>query len=85
MANWTNKQKLHDLFITPNKISIGDEQNRPIFISRSVKQEMVRNENDPKDDDYELLIIKYDANHDALIEQKERTTKHEEDGPITPS
>jgi hypothetical protein len=46
---------------------------------------MVGNENDPKDDDYELLIIKYDANHDALIEQKERTTKHEEDGPITPS
>ncbi len=46
---------------------------------------MARNENDPKDDNYELLIVKYDANHDTLIKQKERTTKEEEEGPITPS
>jgi hypothetical protein len=38
-----------------------------------------------KNDDYELPIVKYDANHDALVEQKEKTTKHEEEEPRTPS
>ncbi len=46
---------------------------------------VARNENDPKNDDYELPIVKYDANHDALVEQKEKTTKHEEEEPRTPS
>jgi hypothetical protein len=26
------------------------------------------NENDPNDDEYELPILKYNANHDALVE-----------------
>jgi hypothetical protein len=31
----------------PSKISIGDKQNRPIFIGRNIKQEVARNESDP--------------------------------------
>jgi hypothetical protein len=43
MASQTNKPQLQDLFITLSKIStIGDKQSRPIFISRSVKQEMAK-------------------------------------------
>jgi len=32
-----------------------------------------KNESDPKDNEYELPILKYDANQDALVKQKERT------------
>jgi len=42
MASQTNKPQLQDLFITLSKISIGDKQSRPIFISRNVKQEMAK-------------------------------------------
>jgi hypothetical protein len=52
----------------PIRITIGDEQNRLIFIGRSGKQEVARNENDPKNNNYELPIVKYDANHDTLVE-----------------
>ncbi len=48
-------------------MSIGEEKNRLIFIARSVKQEVASNENDPKTDNYELPIVKYDVNHDVLI------------------
>ncbi len=48
-----------------------------------------KNESDIDDDKYELLILKYDANHDALVEQKEGTPKakeeEEEEDPKTPS
>jgi len=67
MVNWINKPKVQDPFITPSKMSIGDEKNRLIFITRSVKQEVASNENDPKTDNYELPIVKYDVNHDVLI------------------
>jgi len=42
VANWTNKSKLQDPFITPNKISVGDEQNGPIFIGRSYMQKVAK-------------------------------------------
>jgi hypothetical protein len=32
-----------------------------------------KNESDPKDDKYKLLILKYDANKDTLVEQTEGT------------
>ncbi len=44
-----------------------------------------KNESDPKDNEYELPIFKYDVNQDALVEQKERTPEQEEVEPITPS
>jgi hypothetical protein len=34
---------------------------------------VAKNESDLEDDEYELPIEKYDANQDALIEQKKRT------------
>jgi hypothetical protein len=34
-----------------------------------------KNESDLEDDEYELPILKYDANQDALVEQKEGTPK----------
>ncbi len=43
-----------------------------------------KNESDPKNDEYELPISKYDANQDALVEQKERTLKQEEEETKTP-
>jgi hypothetical protein len=53
----------------------------------------LENENDLDDDKYELPILKYDANQEALVEQKEgapmeeieRTLVEEEGEPITPS
>ncbi len=42
VANQIDKPQLQDLFITPNNISIGDEQSKPIFIGRSAKQETTR-------------------------------------------
>jgi len=55
-------------------------------------QKWIKNENDPNYDEYELTILKYDANQEALVEQKKRTpveekdrTPVEEEGePITP-
>ncbi len=44
-----------------------------------------KNENDPQDDEYELAILKYDVNQDALVEQKEGIPYQEENKPITPS
>jgi hypothetical protein len=46
-----------------------------------------KNESDIDDDKYELSILKYDANHDALVEQKEGTpeAKEEEEDPKPPS
>ncbi len=41
----------------------------------------LENEND---DEYELPILKYDANQDALVEEKEGTLMEEEE-PKTPS
>jgi hypothetical protein len=69
----------------PNIISIGDEQTRPIFIGRSVKKKWPENANDPQDNKYELPIIKYNANKDALVEQKKGTPEHEEEELRTPS
>jgi hypothetical protein len=45
-----------------SRISIGDKQRGPIFISRWPK-----NESDSNDDEYELFILKYDVNQDALV------------------
>jgi hypothetical protein len=42
VANQIDKPQLQELFITPRKISIGDEQSRPIFIGKRVKQELAR-------------------------------------------
>jgi hypothetical protein len=42
MAHRTDKPQLQDLFITPNRISIGDKQSKPMFISRSAKQEVAK-------------------------------------------
>ncbi len=30
-----------------------------------------KNANDPKDNEYELLVLKYDANEDALVAKKD--------------
>jgi len=38
------------------------------------------NGNDPNDNEYELPILKYDANHDKLVKQKKETPKEEEEG-----
>lgn len=57
--------QLQDPFSMPNRIFIRDEQSGPIFIGRSVVQEML--ENDSNDDEYELSILKYDVNEDALV------------------
>jgi hypothetical protein len=70
MASWTNKLKLQDVFITLSKISIGGEQNGPIFIGRSCMQEVAKKWNDPNDDEYELRILKDDVNQYALVRHK---------------
>jgi hypothetical protein len=43
----------------------------------------LENESDPNDDVYELPILEYNANQDALVKQKEGTLEEEE--PRTPS
>ncbi len=45
----------------------------------------LENENDLEDDEYELPILKYDANQDTLVEQKEETLEQEEEELRTPS
>jgi len=40
VANQTNKPKLQDPFITPSRISIGDEHNESIFIGRNSMQKV---------------------------------------------
>jgi hypothetical protein len=40
----------------------------------------LENENDLDDDKYELPILKYDANQEALVEQKEGALLEEEEG-----
>jgi hypothetical protein len=74
--------KLQDSFITPNIIFVGDEQSGPIFIGRSHTQEMAKNEIDLDDNKYELPILKYDANQEALVKQKERALVEEEEGTL---
>ncbi len=44
-----------------------------------------KNESDLEDNEYELPILKYDVNQDALVEQKEKTLEQEEEEPRTPS
>jgi hypothetical protein len=44
----------------------------------------LENENDLDDDEFELPILKYDANWDTLVEKKKRTLLQEEEDPITP-
>jgi hypothetical protein len=52
-----------------------------------------KNGSDPYNDEYELFILKYNANQDKLVEQKgetpkeeeERTALEEEKEPKTPS
>ncbi len=44
-----------------------------------------KNESDPQDNEYELHLLKYDANQDALVEKKEGTLEEEEEEPRTPS
>ncbi len=42
-----------------------------------------KNENDKDDNEYEVPILKYDANQDALVEKKEGTPMEEEEEPKT--
>jgi hypothetical protein len=42
VANQTKKPQLQDPFIMLSKIFIGDEQSKPIFIGRNIKQEVAR-------------------------------------------
>jgi len=45
----------------------------------------LENESDLDDDEYELPILKYNANQEALVEQKEGALLEEEEGkPKTP-
>ncbi len=45
----------------------------------------LEDENDPDDDNYELPILKYDVNQEALVEQIKGTLVEEEEELITPS
>ncbi len=49
------------------------------------KKKWPENANDPRDDEYELPIFKYDTNQDTLVEHKEGTPQQEEEEPKTPS
>jgi len=42
MPSQTDKPQLQDPFITRRKISIRDEQSKPIFIGRNIKQEVAK-------------------------------------------
>jgi hypothetical protein len=44
----------------------------------------LENESDLENDEYELPILKYNANQDALVGHKEGTLKQEEEEPKTP-
>ncbi len=79
MGSRTDKPQLQDPFIMPSRISIGDKQSIPIFIGRNIDQEVAKNESDLEDDKYKLLILKYDANKDTLVEQTEGTLEQEEE------
>jgi hypothetical protein len=62
----------------PSKIFVGDEPFGTICIDRSLKTKWPKNVSDLKDDEYESLALKYNANEDALIAEKERNIVEEE-------
>jgi hypothetical protein len=51
------------------------------LVKASCKKRL-KNEINPNDNEYELLILKYNANQDKLVEHKGETLEEEEDGTI---
>jgi len=63
------------------KILLGKNKAYQYSLVEMSNKKWPRNESDPKDNECELPIFKYDT----LVEQKERTPEQEEVEPITPS
>jgi hypothetical protein len=69
MANRTDKSQLQDHLLCQEEYILGANKAKYYsFVEASCKK-WPKNESDP-DDKYELPILKYDANQDALVEQK---------------
>jgi hypothetical protein len=79
MANVTNKPKLQEMFITPTKILVGDGTKWTNIYWYIPLQKSLEYESDRNGDEYEVPILKYDANQDALVEQKKGTLVEEEE------
>ncbi len=84
VADWIDRSELQDSFITLSIIFIRDKQNGPIFSGRSRTQEMVRKWKWFRWWWVWVANFKYDANQEALIEQKGALAE-EEGEPRTPS
>lgn len=62
----------------PSKIFVGDEPLEQYALIEASQKKWPKNVNDLKDDEYESLALKYNANEDALIKKKERNVMEEE-------
>jgi hypothetical protein len=70
------------LFITTSRKYVGDGQSKAIFIGGSLTQKWPKNGSDQDNNEYELPILKYDANQDKLVERKGKTPEEEEEGTL---
>jgi hypothetical protein len=64
---------------------LGTNEANQYSLVEALNKKWPEDENDSQDNKYELPILKYNANQDALVEQKERTLEQEEEEPRTPS
>jgi hypothetical protein len=58
----------------PSRIFVRDKLSGTIWIDRNITKKWPKNANGPKDDEYELLVLQYDANKDALVAEKKKET-----------